>query len=311
MQASQATSAALQFGFARAVMLPATPVTEYAPGPSDMRVAHIDPCDLLPGARGVLVMAMPFAWHTPWPQNTAEVSAYYFQSQAAHLAMRGLANYLKEKGVAVSTDQHLPLKLLGRNAGFGVIGRNCLLRNDAWGTCFALQLLVTDIEPEDELSPLMPATPCGACTRCVEACPTGGLVGNGRLDTARCMRAHMLYGRPVPEALRAPMGQRLLGCEICQRICPHNRHIACTPPPQGPFAIDQLLTANRGILDALAVLIGRNEARKMRIQAQTALAAGNAGDPAYLPLLQALADGETSAAQTHALWAIDQIKGGK
>lgn len=308
MNATQALEAALQFGFARAVMLPADPVVEYAPAPSDMRVAHIDPHALLPGARSVLVMAMPFAWHTPWPQGTAEVSAYYFHSQVAHVAMRGLAAHLEAQGVAVSTDQHLPLKLLGRNAGYGVMGRNCLLRNDAWGTCFALRLLVTDIAPKGTLPPPMPATPCGDCTRCAKACPTDALLGNGRLNTARCMRVHMLSGRPVPEALRAPMGQRLLGCEICQRACPHNRYSASMPPPQGPFGIDQLLTADRAVLDALGALIGRNEARRLRIQAQAALVAGNTGSAAYLPPLEALAAGGEPAVQAHAAWAIDQIR---
>lgn len=293
-------------GFSRAVLLPARVVTEYAPDETDRRVDTIDPWMLLPQARSVLIVATPFAWFAPWPEGTAEVSAYYFHSHAAYQRMLQLAERLRTLGALVSTEQRLPLKPLGRDAGFGVFGRNSLLHNDAWGSSFGMQMLVTDIDPQPAITP-MPAKACGECGRCVRACPTGALKGNGRIDTGLCIRAHMMDGKVVNESLRTAMGQRLLGCEICQRACPQNAHIQGAPVDAAPFAIAQLLQGDPACLKAIEGLIGGNESRKQRIQAQAAIAAGNTHDAKYLPELEALTLHERPAVSEHARWAMKTI----
>lgn len=303
----EAVCLAAREGFARAVLLPARVLSEYAPDAQDRRVDNIDPFALLEGAKSVLVAAMPFDWFGPWPEGAAEVSAYYVFSQKANEAVRRLGEALSGLGAQISDSQRLPLKLLGREAGFGVIGRNCLLRNDAWGSCFALRILVTDIPPQPAPE-RMPAAECGDCSRCVSACPTGALRGNGRLNADRCIRAHMLGGDPVPEALRAAMGTRYVGCETCQRACPANALIRRAAPEAEPFAIGPLLEGGKPRLEAVAALIGANTARKRRAQAQAALAAGNSGNAGYLPALHALAAHEQPAISEHAKWAIDQLR---
>ncbi|GHU83777.1 epoxyqueuosine reductase [Clostridia bacterium] len=291
-------------GFARAALTDAAPLTGYVPN-DQARGIEADPRALLPGARSVLVAAMPFAWHSAWPEGYAEVSAFYFWSQRAHEAIRALEGALTARGARVDARQNIPQKPLGVRAGFGVIGRNALLRNDAWGSCFTLRTLVTDIEPGEVSA--MPAAPCGDCRKCVDACPTGALGGAGDLDTARCVRAYMMTGDVVPEPLRAAMGTRLLGCEGCQRACPHNAHIAAVPPEPAPFAMAALLRGDRRDLDEVAARIGWNEARLQRVQAQAALAAGNSGDAQFLPALRALAQSDRPVVARHASWAAERI----
>lgn len=311
LNAREAMAEAARCGFARAVLLPAAPL-DYTPNAEGLRAGiQADPAALLDGARSVLVIVMPFQWFGAWPENSAEVSAYYFHSQRAHAAMLLLAGRLRKAGARVCEEQRLPAKLLGRAAGFGVLGRNSLLRNDAWGSCMALQTLITDIEPEGERPAAMPATDCGTCGRCVDACPTGALDGTGRVDTHRCIRAHMLRGEVIPPELRPAMGTRLLGCETCQRACPSNAGIPYMAPPEEGYEIEALLRAARDTLDGIAQSLGRNEARPQRIQAQAALAAGNSGNPAHLPMLRSLADHERAAIREHAVWAIHRIEEGK
>ncbi len=303
-----------QCGFSHAALLPVRPLDAYflAPTKENSRGIFEDPYAKLPEVKSVLIAAMPFHWHTPWSGGNAEVSAFYFQSQKAHAAIRDVAAQLSALGAKVCNFQELPQKVLGREAGLGVQGRNSLLRNTAWGSCLTLRMLLTDIEPEAEpVRPFADTPACGACRRCVDACPTGALDGNGGLDRSRCLRGFMMQAEPVPEALRAPMGTRLLGCEICQRACPHNQSVPCVfPEDQGVFAIDKLLAGARSDLDEIAGRIGWNEARLRRVQAQAALAAGNSGDARYLPALRALENHEQPAIAGHARWAIAMLERG-
>jgi epoxyqueuosine reductase len=294
-------------GFARAVWLPAERLKDYKPNREAARQGILDdPRALLPGARSVLVAAMPFAWFSPWPRGYAEVSAFYFESQQSYRGIAAWAEALRAEGAAVDARQLLPTKMLGKLAGFGTMGRNTLLQNDAWGSCFTLRTLVTDREPDAAIDP-MHARGCGNCRRCVEACPTGALDGKGNLNTERCLRAHMMNGEVTPPDLREPMGNRLLGCEICQRVCPRNARIPEVAPPCEAFRLDKLLNGHRADLDAVGEAIGWNEARLQRVQAQSALIAGNSGDPIYRDALQALRNHPRPAVSEHAAWALDRL----
>lgn len=303
----QAVREAARCGFPHAALVPAESVDGYVPNEESARQGiEQDPRTFLPTARSVLVAAMPFAWYSAWPGGHAEVSAFYFQSQKAHEAIRGLEASLRAMGAEVLSEQRLPAKVLAHRAGIGTFGRNSLIRNEQWGSCFTLRLLLTDIEPQEERTCLS-APSCGDCTRCVIACPVGALDGNGQVDVKRCIRAHMLTGEVVPEPLRDAMGTRLLGCEICQRVCPHNAKVSLVPAEPTVFSIEALLTGSRSHLVEIGRQIGWNEARLQRIQSQAAIAAGNTTDARYIPLLEPLAQHTRPSIAEHAQWAIQKI----
>lgn len=306
----EAAELAKDCGFSHAVLAPARVVGAYVPNAQGLRARiGTDPFALMPGAQSVLVAAWPFAWFAPWPEDIGEVSAYYFHSHKAYQGLHRLLELLVQRGVHAVLGTQLPLKLLARAAGIGVIGRNSLLHNDAWGSCMVLCALVTDIAPQPEIEPLA-AKPCGSCMQCVRSCPTQALCGDGQLDTERCLRARMMTGEAVPEPMRGPMGNRLLGCEICQRACPNNRAVRTVPPCTDGFSLEPLLAPDRETLSAISLAIGANEARTQRLQAQAALIAGNLGDAKHLPQLQALLRHERPAIAEHAAWAISNITGG-
>lgn len=297
-------------GFSHAVVVPAREYAELTHNAESIRQhVHGKPADVLQGAKSVLVVVTPFLWFGPWPDGCAEVSAFYFQSQAAYMSMRELARRLETMGACVSGSQQLPAKLVAQKAGIGRLGRNSLLRNDAWGSCFCLHTVVTDIEPPLHGTESLPAPECGACQRCVDACPTGALDGTGHVDVSRCVRAYMLRGETVPEKLRDAMGMRLLGCEVCQRVCPHNKHIQSIPPAEtSAFDISRLLQGAREDMNGIGKLIGNNEARTQRIQSQAILAAGNSLRPEYLPALKELMQHERPSIHEHAKWAVEKIQ---
>ena len=65
---------------------------------------------------------------------------------------------------------------------------------------------------------------CGACARCVVACPTGALRGDYTIDASRCISDLTQRTDGVPRALRPLVGTWVWGCDVCQDVCPPTRN---------------------------------------------------------------------------------------
>lgn len=309
-RAEEALAAARAAGFDAAALLPAQKLAYHPNAEAARQRVEGDPRALLPQAKSVLVMVSRFTWFSAWPEGCAEVSAFYFQSNRTYRAMKAAAEALRAQGALVDDSQRIPAKLWAARAGFGAQGRNTLLCSSDWGTCITLQTLVTDIEPGNAAAHPVPTLDeaCGACRRCVEACPAGALDGRGNLEPEKCLRAWQFSGRATPEPLREKNGTRLLGCEICQRVCPKNARLPQIAPPCEPFRLETLLRFDKAARAQLGAAIGANEARPGRVLAQAALAAGNSGNRAYLPALKALCAHENPIVAGHARWAAERLR---
>jgi epoxyqueuosine reductase len=109
---------------------------------------------------------------------------------------------------------------LAAKAGIGWRGKHTLLLSREAGSWFFLGEIYCDL-------PLPADAPagehCGRCTRCIDVCPTQAIRAPYRLDARRCISYLTIEHKgSIPEALRAPIGNRVYGCDDCQLVCPWN-----------------------------------------------------------------------------------------
>lgn len=194
------------------------------------------PAELEPGTLRVVSVRMDYtppgtsnAWDVIHDGEKAYVARYAL-GRDYHKVMRNRLQKLAAKigerigdfGYRAYVDSAPVLeKALARNAGLGWIGKHTVLINKRAGSYFFLGELYTDLPlPVDE-----PASAhCGSCRRCIDICPTQAIVAPYRLDARKCISYLTIELKgSIPEELRAPIGNRVFGCDDCQLICPWNK----------------------------------------------------------------------------------------
>ncbi|MGH8041628.1 MAG: tRNA epoxyqueuosine(34) reductase QueG [Rudaea sp.] len=203
-------------------------------------------------------------------------------------------------------------KALARNAGLGWIGKHSVLINRDAGSYFFLGELYTDLPvPADA-----PASDhCGTCTRCIDICPTGAIVGPQQIDARRCISYLTIELRgSIPVLLRAPMGNRIFGCDDCQLICPWNKFARKSVEPD--FAVRHRLDGASlvGLFAwSEAEFLARTEGMAIRRAGYAgwlrniAVALGNAPpDAAITAALRARADDPSEVVREHVAWALEE-----
>src|SRR5690606_33683383 len=120
-------------------------------------------------------------------------------------------------------------RAVAERAGIGWSGKNCAIITPEFGSWVYLGEMITNIPfPPDE-----PITEgCGDCTICIDACPTGALVGPGQLNAKSCISFVTQTKGFVADDLKKKIGNRLYGCDTCQVVCPKNRKINFTHHPE-------------------------------------------------------------------------------
>ncbi len=108
-------------------------------------------------------------------------------------------------------------KIYGKRAGIGWIGKNTNLISPKKGSYFFLSVILTDLELQESGEI---ADRCGTCKKCLEACPTGALFDEYKIDARKCISYLTIEERS--EKLEVPFQDWIYGCDICQMVCPWN-----------------------------------------------------------------------------------------
>jgi len=183
------------------------------------------PETLLPNARTVVSAALCYYGPGPEPgPGEGRLPRYTWKDHYAELREK-LDKLGSALGgayrVLVDANQHVDREGAAR-AGVGFYGKNTLLITKRFGSWVVLGTIVTDVEIES--TPALELD-CGTCRLCIDACPTGALDEPGTLDANRCLSYWTQAPAPIPQEMRAPLENRVYGCDICQDVCPWNRGI--------------------------------------------------------------------------------------
>lgn len=110
-------------------------------------------------------------------------------------------------------------------AGLGWMGKHTLLIRPGVGSYLLLGGIATTLQMGAETAGSTGGGVgfCGACTRCIDACPTQAITERS-VDAAKCI-SYLTIERetPIEPAMHGMMGEWLLGCDICQEVCPFNQ----------------------------------------------------------------------------------------
>ncbi|HET9783949.1 MAG TPA: tRNA epoxyqueuosine(34) reductase QueG [Terriglobales bacterium] len=280
-----------------------------------------------PWARSVLCAAV--LYNAPLPRSTEVPTdggkgwiSRYAWGDDYHDVLRGkLKAWIEElrrhAGVAEqfqATVDTAPLieRDAARQAGLGWQGKNTCLIHQELGSYFFLGTVVTSIEmaPDIELPDR-----CGSCTRCLDACPTDALKAYS-MDASRCLAYLNIELRgTIPGEFRAPMGNNVLGCDICQDVCPWNRRAPTTSAPEfqprlGLLApdLEELAALSEAEYQATFRRSAVKRAKYAGLRRNIAVAMGNSGNLAHLPRLQQWAADADPVLAEHAAWALRQIR---
>jgi len=268
------------------------------------------PGNLLPGARSVVCLA---ASHRSAPLRAADGSllARYSAGPDYHGSLRksairvakSVGRRLDESfGWRVCVDSTpLAERSFAAAAGLGWIGKNGCLIDRELGSWLLLAEIVTDLDlpPDDPVAEL-----CGSCVRCLESCPTHAFVEPGVLDAERCLAYWTIESRgPIPDEVKAVVGDRVFGCDVCQEACPWNGAVAdASDSPRVPTRAEWIAMGKgewRRRFGATAL----NRAGRRGLQRNAAASAGAVGDSGLLPALGAIRGAADRGLADAAAWA--------
>jgi epoxyqueuosine reductase len=280
----------------------------------------IQPRDFLDNARAVVVLAINFNFgrrELPGNPPRGEIMNFYVNPGClAYIAETTelVTNFLSQRGYAsAQAVAGISVKTVAARSGIGAYGKNGIIQTKELGSWIGLLLLVTDapLEPDTPMS-----DPCGDCTLCRAACPTGALDTPYACDIEKCITLHMVENKgDLPVSIREKSATCIAQCNICLDACPKNKKLTVQTAIDNPEHL---------VYPEIASLVNITQQRyeelfsgtffdfmfmdKKYIQRNAAVALGNYGDPRYIPLLaDVLCSDPEEIVRSHAAWALGRI----
>ena len=196
--------------------------------------AYRHPQSILDGVRSILMLGMNY--HTTSLPAVApgegKIARYAWGTADYHDLIHGRLKQLRQRAEEILPAHEfrgvvdtapMPEREFAQLAGLGWIGKNTLLLHRQLGSYFFLAAFLTtaDLDVDEPFA----GHHCGTCTACLDACPTQAFPQPYVMDARRCISYLTIEHRSaIPDDLQGRWDDWLFGCDVCQEVCPWNRH---------------------------------------------------------------------------------------
>ncbi|WP_242121072.1 tRNA epoxyqueuosine(34) reductase QueG [Aestuariivivens sediminicola] len=190
---------------------------------------RLDPTKLVEGSKSVVSLLLNY-----YPSETQNTQSYKLSKYAFgtdyHFVIKEklnhLLHYIREEigevdGRAFVDSAPVMDKAWAARSGLGWIGKHSNLLTRQVGSFYFIAELIIDLELEYDT----PVTDhCGACTACIDACPTEAIIQPYVVDGSKCISYLTIELKDnIPSEFKGKMDDWMFGCDVCQDVCPWNR----------------------------------------------------------------------------------------
>ena len=203
----------------------------------------------------------------------------------------------------------IPLKLAAVRTGMGWQGKNSVVITLEFGSWVTFGGLITNASLDYDM-PFIEKN-CGSCTACIDACPMGAIQSPYIVEMPSCLEEILNTPGNIPDDIKEKIGDRILSCETCLEVCPHNKKILKYIKLKGP---------NPLVFDLLAMLnLDKKEFKSMTgklgwsvdfvtFKRNVIIALGNSGNRSVINQLKKYTAHSNEILKRSAKWAITKIR---
>jgi epoxyqueuosine reductase len=203
-------------------------------------------------------------------------------------------------------------KPLAERAGLGWQGKHTNLVSRHYGSWLFLGAIFTTL---DIAADAPEADHCGTCRACLDICPTAAFPEPYRLDARRCLSYLTIEHKgPIPREFRAPMGNRIYGCDDCLAVCPWNKFAQagreaklCARETLRAPKLAELARLDDATFRAMFAKTAIKRTGRDRFVRNVLIAIGNCGERALASECERLLDDSSPLIRGAAVWALSRL----
>ena len=287
------------------------------PGEASFFERLSNPRETLPDAQAIIILGVGAydkgaVYTNARKELRGKIARTYHCYPVVRQIAEKVADFIEESGYKAVPGQDVPLKFVADRIGLGAYGKNGLLLTEQCGSYVGLRSVITNMPiAPDKFEKMTP--PCDGCQACLKACPTRALYAPYKVNPRLCINPLTRKEKHIPPELRLKMQNWIIGCDICQEVCPANRKLICRDvDPRSGF--DSLHHASHKYLDniertpLLTDILGQAYHDLIRRNAAIALANIGKGRPEALEALKTSLPSAKGELRQYYLWAINTLQ---
>ena len=190
---------------------------------------RLDPTKLVPDSKCVISLLLNYFPSEIQIADSYKISKYAYGTDYHFVIkdkLKQLLTFISDEigevhGRAFVDSAPVLDKVWAAKSGLGWMGKHSNLLTKQVGSFYFIAELIVDLDLDYD----MPVTDhCGACTACIDACPTEAIVAPYVVDGSKCISYFTIeLKNEIPSNIRGQFDDWIFGCDVCQDVCPWNR----------------------------------------------------------------------------------------